>query len=76
MKKYLPCVCAQLDMSSEDAVRQAFEKFFPDGSPLHVLVNNAAKFVFGEVSWNLCFVNICCIQRVASVTAPQYTSSQ
>lgn len=40
----------QLDMSKEADVKAAFEEHFPDGKPLHVLVNNAAKFVFGEVT--------------------------
>lgn len=36
-------------MSKEAEVREIFESSFSEQAPLHVLVNNAARFVFGEV---------------------------
>mmetsp|Transcript_20688 Transcript_20688/g.62349 ORF Transcript_20688/g.62349 Transcript_20688/m.62349 type:complete len:233 (-) Transcript_20688:180-878(-) len=40
----------QVDMSKEAEVREIFESSFSEQAPLHVLVNNAARFVFGEVT--------------------------
>ena len=35
-------------MSKEAEVKAAFGASFPERAPLHLLINNAARFVFGE----------------------------
>ena len=49
-------------MSKEAEVKAAFEASFPEGAPLHLLINNAARFVFGEARFvppSHCFCRLC-----------------